>query len=262
MNSRGKSLSNLECGNLSSPYNHSNDLVQIQLALQKKLIFFTSELLSCNFRTEEAQSFAPFYARNILETSATALLARIDPFRAIITYKVQNDSSYTVGTPSNIAINWRKDVLAETPPPSRELWNFENKTNDFNRALFSKYQGEIIWKPAFLQLADYLDLHPVQSPWIDEMLNDDESQFFERSRSNAQRLFSSFSKGVHSETLVDVSFIYDEVTLKTLSFDLFKWCCIQGLLSHFSSYTLLSYSPKLALYHFKQAERMVTNALQ
>ena len=80
MNSRGKSLSNLECGNLSSPYNHSNDLVQIQLALQKKLIFFTSKLLSCNFRTEEAQSFAPFYARNILETSATALLARIDRF--------------------------------------------------------------------------------------------------------------------------------------------------------------------------------------
>lgn len=63
------------------------ELAQIQGALQKKLGFFVTKLLSCNYSSDSARYFIPFYARNILEISATALLARIDPFRAIITYK-------------------------------------------------------------------------------------------------------------------------------------------------------------------------------
>ncbi len=259
---KGRSLANLECGNLSSEYNHSAELIQIQSALREKLVFFTTKLLSCDFNTDMARSFAPFYARNILETSATALLGRIDSFRLIITYKVQNDVSYSVGARSNIAINWSKDIFTDEAPPQRGLWHFENKMTDFNRALLSKYQGEIIWKPAFLQLADYIMMHPCQSAWLAEMLDDDENQFFERNRSNAQRLFSSFSKGVHSESLVDVRYLYDEITLRTLSLDLLKWCCTQGLLSHFSPYVLCSYSRKFALTQFVQAERMIVSALQ
>lgn len=263
MEIRGKSLANLVCGNLSSQF-ASSDLIQIQTALQKKLVLFTSKLLSCKFNTDGARLVAPFYARNILETTATALLARIDPFRVIIAFKVQNDSSYDMNTPSYVAINWKKDIFAEPSPPARGLWHFENKASDFNRALLSKFQGEIIWKPAFLQLVDYLDSHPIQSPWIDEMLALDETQYFEQSRSNAQHLFSSFSKGVHAESLidVDVSFIYDEITLKTYSVDLLKWCYMIGLISNFSSYALLSQPPQFAISQFRQAERMVINALR
>lgn len=258
----GKSLVNLECGNLNSCYNHSTELAQIQGALQKKLGFFVTKLLSCNYSSDSARYFIPFYARNILEISATALLARIDPFRAIITYKVQNDASYSIEAPSNVAINWSKDILADDPPPAKGLWHFENKIKDFNRALFSKYQGEIIWKPAFLELTDYISTHPQPSSWLQQLLADDETAFFERYRSNARQLFSSFSKGVHAESLTEVSLLYDEITLTTLSEDLLRWCCILGLLSHFSPYILLPFSQRIGLTQFLQAERMVANALQ
>lgn len=262
MKIRGKSLANLACGNLASCYSHSQELKQIQTTLQKKLGFFITKLVSCNFDLDDARYFAPFYSRNILETTATALLARIDPFRAIITYKVQNDTSYSIESPSNVAINWRNDILADEAPPSKGLWHFENKMKDFNRALFSKYQGEIIWKQAFLELTDYIAIHPQSSSWLQELLADDEDVFFEKYRSNAKRLFSSFSKGVHTEALTNVNFLYDDITLRTLSEDLLKWCCILGLLSHFSPYILLPYSHKIALAQFVQAERMVINALQ
>lgn len=261
MRNRGEPLSNLVCGNLNSQYSYSKELVEVESALHKKITFFCSKLLSCNFSTYESRMFAPFYARNILEATATALLARIDPFRAIITYKVQNDSSYTVEAPSKVAISWSGDILAESHP-KQNLWDFENKLSDFSRSLFSKYQGEIIWKPSFLEAADYIDLHALQSLWISEMLNNDEKQFFEQTRQRAKSLFSSFSKGVHSESLVNTTLIYDEVTLRTFSLDLLKCCCMLGLLSHFSPYILLPYKHRTAFIQFNHAEEVITNALQ
>lgn len=255
MKQRGLSIANLVCGNSDSQYNHSDELNQILRILYEKLVFFTNKLLGCNFDTYESRAFVPFYARSVLETTATALLSRVDPFRVITTYYVQNDASYERTSPSNIAINWKKDILAETAPPTRGLWHFDNKMTDYNRALLSKHQGEIIWKPAFLQTTDYLTTQKKQTEWCAELTSYDEIEFFGRSYSMAKNLFSAFSKGVHSESLVDVKNLYDEITLKTLSLDLLKWCCDLGLVSHFSSYALASYSPKYAVSQFLQAER-------
>lgn len=253
-------LANLECGDLSSGGEGATELIQIQSVLQKKLLFFVGSMLRCNFDLDTQRTLVPFYARNILETTATALLARIDPFRVIITYKVQNDSSYAIDARSGVAIDWRKDIINETKPVSK-LWDFQNKLPDFDRALFSKHRGEIMWKPAFLRFSDYFASQPFSSDWIEEMLQDDETQFFEKSKSMAQRFFSSFSKGIHSESLVNDDLIQDKFTLKTLSRDLLKWCCMQGLISHFSAYSMLTYSHKSACLKFQQAERMITNAL-
>ncbi len=216
------------------------------------------KLLSCRLDSKDACMFVPFFSRNILETSATALLARIDPFRVIVTYKVQNDASYTIDKPSNAAINWRKDIYSEQKPPNK-LWDFENKIGDYDRALLSKHQGELVWKPAFLCLNDYLESNPISSTWISELFVHNEREAFEQLRSQAQHLFSSFSKGVHSETLTDVSHVYDMPTLCALSQDLLRWCSVMGLLSQFAPYTQLLYSHKLSISQFQQAERMVYN---
>ena len=67
--------------------------------------------MNYNWENGNANVDIPFYCRNVLESSLTAILGRIDPFRLITVYKVQSDPSYDLGKRAQTAVEWAGDIV-------------------------------------------------------------------------------------------------------------------------------------------------------
>ena len=93
-----------------------------------------------------------------------------------------------------------------------------------------------------------------------EIISENENSNFERAKSTAARLFSSFSKGVHSESLVDINIVLDDITLRSLVKDLYKLCATLALVSHFVDFLSTKIEKERALSIFFEVERMIENA--
>lgn len=192
-----------------------------------------------------------------MEASLTCLLGRLDPFRLITVFKVQSDTSYDLGKKAQSAIEWSSDILAKRRYTN--LWSFDNKKENFDRALLGNYVGEIIWKPGFRALSDYIENRNIDSEWLNEILSENEDANFEKGKSVAGRMFSSFSKGIHSECLLDIHSVLDLVTLHSLIVDTYKLCSTLGLVSHFIGFMTPVIEKERALNIFLSVERMVGN---
>lgn len=244
----------LICGEPTSDMHVFGDVLS---NLSSKIAKLTNLTIEYDWDSDRANFEIPFYGRNVLESTLTALLGRIDPFRLITVYKVQGDASYDLGKRALIAVEWSGDIIAKSR--SGNLWSCESKKDTFDRALLGNHIGELIWKPAFSELSDFLVNKDYESDWLDEILTEDENSNFEKSKSMAIRLFSSFSKGVHSECLVDINTMLDIVTLKILIKDMYKLCATLGLLSHFIGYIMPIVERNRALTMFLDVERMINN---
>lgn len=223
--------------------------------LRGKLILYTNKIIEYNWEEDSVDVEVCFYARNILETSLTVLLGRIDPFRIITVYNVQSSPSYDLGKRSKSAIEWTGDIVATKR--GENLWDFEKTKENFDRAVLSNHQGEIVWKKGFTALADYVEENGISSAWLEEILAIDEQSNFEKCKRLSSELFSSFSKGVHSESVVDISLMYDSVTMKTLIKDLYKLCSTLGLVSQFIGYMIPNISVEDAITDFCEVEEVI-----
>ena len=247
-----EAFSELLCG---VPEDNLFELKNVINNMKLKLDLYTDKILEYDWEVESIDTEIPFYARNVLETSLTVLLGRSDPFRVVTVYKVQSSPSYDIGKRSKSAIEWSGDIIAKSK--ATNLWDFNNGKESFDRALLSNYQGEILWKPGFSALSDYIEHHEITDDWIDEILSEDENSNFEKCKRLSSKLFSAFSKGVHSESLVDISLMYDVVTVKTLIKDLYKLCAILGLVSHFIGVMKPSISVEDAIIKFCEVEALI-----
>ena len=225
--------------------------------LAKKIGKMTELSIGFEPNSDNASIEIPFYGRNVLESSLTSLLGRLDPFRLITVFKVQSDASYDLGKKAQSAVEWSSDIISKNR--DRNLWSFENKKESFDRALLGNYMGEIVWKPGFSALSDYVGDRTINSDWLNEILSENEDVNFEKSKSLAVRMFSSFSKGVHSESLVDVHSMLDTVTLKSLIVDTYKLCATLGLISHFVGFMTPTIDRERALAIFFNVEEMIGN---
>lgn len=235
-----------------------DDAFELKTILENLIIrldLLTNKIIAYDWIRNSEKIEIPFYARNVLETALTAILSRVDPFRVITVYKVQSSQNYDIGKKSESAIQWTGDIIATKKDIN--LWDFNNKKDNFDRALLSNYQAEMIWQPAFMALLDYVESKDITSQWLDEIIGEDEKANFERCKAMASRLFSSFSKGVHSEALVDTSAMFDTVTLKSMIKDLYKLCAILGLVSHFIGYLVPNIPVEEAMNIFCETEAVI-----
>jgi len=242
----------LICG---EPTEDMHELKIILNNLSKKICKMTQLIIHYSGTSENASIEIPFWGRNVLESSLTCMLGRLDPFRLITVFKVQSDPSYDLGKKAQSAVEWSVDILAKNKDTN--LWSFENKKESFNRALLGNYIGEIVWKPGFRALSDYVDNQNMDSEWMNEILSESEDANFEKGKSMAARMFSMFSKGVHSESLVDVHSMLDLVTLAGMVADTFKLCATLGLVSHFIGFMVPVIEKERALNIFLSVEEMV-----
>ncbi|MBR3771557.1 MAG: hypothetical protein IKL07_04755 [Clostridium sp.] len=242
-------LGELMCGGSNAKMYEINDIMD---TLRIKINKFTEKILNFDWCSSETPLEITFYARNILESALTALVGRFDPFRLITIYKVQSSENYNIGKKMLSALQWSGDIIADSN--QNAVWNPDFKVEKYDRAILGNYCGEIIWKPAFISLFDYLDDREISSTWIQEILDVDETSNFERCKSDARKLFSSFSKGVHSEDLVNNAPIFDIVTVKGLVRDLFRLCSTLGLISHFIGYLVPNIQVEQAMQIFQEME--------
>ncbi len=119
--------------------------------------------------------------------------------------------------------------------------------------------GEIIWKPAFRALSEYAAGLEYDSIWLMDVVSESENSNFEKAKSIAAKLFSSFSKGVHSEYLVNIEAVLDVDTLKSLLKDMYKLCATLALASHFIDFLATKIDRDRALTIFFGIEEMIRN---
>lgn len=194
----------------------------------------------------------PYYARNLLETTCSALLGRIDPFRLIYVQKVQSLDGFKIGSKSKAAISWAGDILEKNDINIEELWKPDRDFSKVGRGLFGNHYGEIYWNPAFKSLIDD-EAHseePSLSYFKTSIDSPDKFVFFLRQESS--KLFSSLSKGIHSELVIKPEIIYDKPTVIDLINDTFQLCSILGIVSHRIDFSISCINPIEAFVWYKE----------
>ncbi|MEC0093731.1 hypothetical protein [Paenibacillus macquariensis] len=247
-------LASLICGNIDNTHREANIVFN---RLSNTISNFSRKLLSLELIDEDDRELAPFYARNIIEGACSALLGRYDFFRLLSVYKVQSSSNYDITKRSNIALQWKGDILAATKP-KEDMWNPENKLSDYDRALLGNHVGELLWKPGYLALTDFLSSHSMRkTDWVDKLEMKDENQFFEMSKTEAGKLFSAFSKGVHYEFLINSDSIYDATTVQDYVIRMVQLIAELGLVSHYSGILVNSLPKEDAIQYFQETEELI-----
>ncbi len=153
----------------------------------------------------------PFLARKFLELSLIAMLARIDPIRVIAASKNQIDDSYEVGKPNESSIAWAADIFSKDKQPidiHKKLWSNEILKKGIERSLLGWHVSSVIVEPCLLWLSDQ---DRGRSNWLKECSSKDDKLGW--IKGHLLRLYSTFSKGIHAEYLIDDRSMFDRATI-------------------------------------------------
>lgn len=188
-----------------------------------------------NLTEEEITVLGPFYGRSLLETVGTALVGRIDPFRIIVVKNVQQQDTFGLGSRSKSAINWFGDIFEEgikdIDKEPKKMWNPNKAFSSIGRGLFGDYYGYGFWMEAYKRTldetverdVDFLDYYRRTVP---------PEKFMLYIRQEASSLYSSLSKGVHSEIVINPEILYDRTTVFELLSKTVGICSFIALVSH------------------------------
>lgn len=226
-------LSTLSCGAYEN-YSNCNDvfgnIFNIISDMETRLL----ELPHDN--DETLKLLGPFYARTLLENVCISLVGRFDPFRLLFVKNVQKQDTFGISSRSKAAIQWFGDIfeqgLDRNELVPEKMWSSNKEFRSIGRGLLGDYYGEVYWKPAFIELLDdetnYLD-----RPYLgDEFRNIPPEHFMSQIRQRFSGIYSSLSKGVHSELVIKADIIYDRTTVIQLVSDVMNYSAFLSLLSH------------------------------
>jgi len=176
----------------------------------------------------------PFYGRTLLESVCIALVGRIDPFRLLVIKKVQESGDFGLGSRSKIAMKWSGDIVEEGMGSEalKKMWRPDLEFQKASRGLLGDYYGNLFWNPAYQGLLDATADSPSGDCLADYRASTMPDYFTTRVRSDAFRLFSALSKGVHGELVIKADLIYDKVTVLELLSETMKLCGILSIASH------------------------------
>jgi hypothetical protein len=199
-----------------------------------------------------SSAVTPFFLRKFLELSTISLLARFDPIRVIAARKNQSSSSYEEGKPNPSSISWRGDILAKSAPPRDDVWSSPNLEKGVERSLLGWHVGASAIEPGLKALAD---CESRNSQWFNEFTN--KSKPFEWLKSELGRLYSTLSKGIHAEYLLDEVIIFDDDSLDQHCSDAYKFILILSAATHFSPIFFRSLERSDALNTFFELEKLI-----
>jgi len=188
----------------------------------------------------QAGLFGCFAARKMLESACVALLSHLDPARLLILREYQLKGDYDLKGRQPASIDWRSDVVAE----KKLNWGESVGPDKFIRALLGGHLAEVAWIHAIDQLPTLPSVVSAESKWIQEIVGQFEQRSAELTeaaarqngkredstapaptpitpshgmlsafRMNAQGIFSTLSKGVHLEFVIEPSAIFDHATI-------------------------------------------------
>lgn len=176
-----------------------------------------------------ASAIFPFLARKFLELSLTGLLARLDPIRVIAARKNQLDASFLVDQANPSSISWTGDLLPKHNPLDGNVWATKNIAKGIERSLLGWHFGEVAISPGLQYLAD---LNNTDSIWLRELANQEKP--FDWIKGRLKNLYSTLSKGVHFEYLLDDHIDFDNDSILQHMNDCFKLILILSAATHIS----------------------------
>lgn len=176
-----------------------------------------------------ASAVFPFLARKFLELSLTGLLARLDPIRVIAARKNQNDASFLIDQSNPSSISWTGDLLPKPKLPTSNNWASENIAKGPERSLLGWHFGEVAITPGLQYLAD---LNNTDSIWLRELASQDNP--FNWIKGRLKNLYSTLSKGVHFEYLLDDHIDFDNDSIQQHMNDCFKMVFLLAAATHVS----------------------------
>lgn len=214
-----------------------------------------------------------FAARKLLEAGCVSVLCRLDPARLLILREFQIRGRYALDERHAASIDWKTDIASE----KKAGWTDATSPDKFIRSLLGGHLAEVTWVHAIQSLAALSDRVPdlSQSRWIDELV----SQYEERRsadagaggaepttqeasrgpgvsaelgilasfRTTAQQAFSTLSKGVHLEFVVDQDAIFDVVTIRQSMRQAVKVLTQLAFVSHLTDCAFSALQPERAL---------------
>lgn len=203
-------LSKLLCGVLTDAQN--NDLDEILKHLSSSIDKIECEILQLNELSEERRIlFGPYLGRSLLEVGTTALISRLDPFRAMIVKEKQKQPDYQIDISHKSSIRWQGDVLDKAVTP---LWDDKNLQSP-TRAILGDYFKEMMFIKSAQTIIDDVTEESI-GEWYNQIQRTDPRGLMASIRTAYTKLFSSLSKGVHHEMIVPAGTIYDKETINSL----------------------------------------------
>jgi hypothetical protein len=156
--------------------------------------------------------FGPSLGRATIEVALTAILARYDPFRVLAIRKSQLSPSYDAKVRNPLAFNWTNDVKGDE---KLKNWADSPSMKDVQRALLSTHFNDLFWEEAFIKMVDTVPSHRGQT-WMSKLKRINPEGFVTSMRTDADRIYSELSKGVHHEFVIPMTAQYDAVTVGDL----------------------------------------------
>lgn len=200
---------------------------------------YGEELIN-NFKSassEQKTMYGSYLARKFLEASYTSMLMKVDPIRFLVLHTRQNNGNYDLGIRHESSISWSVDFV-----PSKSV-NTETEVSPdkFGRALLGGHLAEEVFFRA-IEAVDsaYANGKPefverVIRPWYDDYGNlRKRSDILAIYRQRSQSLFSSLSKGVHLEFVIDEGVKLDDLLVDEKSEEAFILVASVGFILSFS----------------------------
>ena len=106
--------------------------------------------------------------------------------------------------------------------------------------------------PAYKKLIDDTDYLTDASLENYRMRIESPENFIKYLRSECSSLYSSLSKGVHSELVMDSAIIYDKSTVIDLIYRTFKMCSTLGMVSHYIDLSICTLDKNTAFEYYRK----------
>lgn len=200
-----------------------------------------------------ASAVFPFLARKFLELALTALLARLDPLRVIAARKNQKDISFELGRQNSSSVSWTGDILPNRKTPTGTIWCANNLDKGVERSFLGWHFGEVAIEPGLSWLAD---AEITQSEWLRKLSAQENP--FHWIKGQLARVYSSLSKGVHAEYLLDDSTAFDQASVQQYMQDCYMLVLLLATASHVSPLFSRSLPAKTALLALQKFENQIT----
>jgi len=188
----------------------------------------------------------PFVARRLLEATTTACLCRVDPVRLLYLGKCQAEESYELTTRHSASVQWTGDIIPDNrSKASANPWQTKSGTLELDRSLLSAHNAEIMWRPAFTELLNYIEDTEFSS-WKENLQKITPDNFAPQLKGMLSQEFSALSKGTHQEFVIPTDRIYDAATVKSHIRTTFFYISTLALTSHFVSFSACRLPPAQA----------------
>lgn len=250
------SFEDLICGTAlkSGPY-VDNDYSGLVDRLRSDIAELHPQIQTVLLKNERlpASAVFPFLARKFLELSLTALLARIDPLRVIAARKNQRDISFEIGRQNSSSVTWTGDIFPDTKHPNGTIWESKCLDKGVERSALGWHVGEVAISPGLRWLADQDNTN---SKWLLNLSDQDKP--FEWIKGRLAQIYSTLSKGVHAEYLLDDRTAFNQEAIEQHMQDCYMLVLLLATATHISPLFSRSFPADNALYTLRKLELQIT----